>query len=54
MNSGKSACILAKLVVLGVCVCIQEKVVVFGQKWFYLGKSGFNRAKVVVLGTKWL
>ena len=28
------------------------KVVVVGQKWLYSGKSGCNRAKVVVFGQK--
>ena len=28
--------------------------VIFGQKWFYSGKSGCNIAKVVVFGQKWL
>ena len=37
MNSGKSG-------------CIQAKVVVFGQEWFYSGKSGINRAKWLYLG----
>ena len=27
---------------------------VFGQKWLYSGKSGCNRAKVVVIGQKLL
>ena len=27
---------------------------VFGQKWFYSGKSGCNREKVVVFGQKLL
>ena len=31
-------------------VCTRAKVVVFGQKWLYLGKSGFILAKVVVFG----
>ena len=30
------------------------KVVVFGQKWFYSGKSGCTWAKVVEFGQKWL
>ena len=33
-------------------VCIWAQVVVFGQKWFYLGNSGFCREKVVVFGKK--
>ena len=28
--------------------------VVFGQKWLYLGKSGCIEVKVVVFGQKWL
>ena len=31
-----------------------SKVVVFGQKLFYSGKSGCSGAKVVVFGQKWL
>ena len=31
-------------------VCTRAKVVVFEQKWLYLGKSGFILAKVVVFG----
>ena len=40
--------------------CIRVKVVVFGQKWLYLGKvvvfeqSNCFKAKVVVFGQKWL
>ena len=40
------------------CGCIQEKVVVLGQKWLHSGKSCFIRvklfirAKVVVFGYK--
>ena len=30
------------------------KVVIFGQKWLYLGKSDCIPAKVVVLEQKWL
>ena len=30
--------------------CIRAKVVVFGQKWLYSGKSDCVRAKVVVSG----
>ena len=30
------------------------KVVVFGQKWLYSGKSGSNRAKMDLFGQKWL
>ena len=28
--------------------------IIFGQKWLYLGKSDCIRAKVVVFGQKWL
>ena len=28
--------------------------VVFGKNWLYSVKTGFNRAKVVVFGQKWL
>ena len=34
--------------------CNWIKVVVFGQKWMYSGKSGCIRAKVVVFRQKWL
>ena len=33
-----------KVVVFGKGCCIREKGVVFGQKWFYSGKSSCNRA----------
>ena len=45
---------LGKIVVFEESGCIRTKVVysgrvvVFGQKWLYSGKSGCNRAKVVV------
>ena len=42
------------MVVFGVSGCIRAKLVVFGQKWLYLGKSGCFRAKVVVVKEKWL
>ena len=48
------------MVVFGQSVCTQAKVVVFGQKWLYSGKSGcirvrcFLTGKVVVFGQKWL
>ena len=57
---GKSALILAEVVVLGLCGCIQEKVVVFGQKWLcsikvvVFGKGGCIRAKVALIGQKCL
>ena len=41
--------------------CIRAKVIEFGQKWLYFGKSSCNRAKclylvkkVIVFGQKWL
>ena len=37
-----------KVVVSGQSGCIGAKVVLFGQQWLYSGKSGYNRAKVVV------
>ena len=53
--------------VLGQSGCNWAKVVVFGQKWLYSGKSGYflanllhsgksvcNPKKVVVFGQKWL
>ena len=39
LYSGKSCCILAKVVVFGQSGFIPEKVVKFGQKWLYLSKS---------------
>ena len=38
------------MVVFGQNGFIRAKMVVFGQKWLYSGKSGSNRAKVVLLG----
>ena len=38
------------MVVFGQGGSIWAKVVLFGQKWFYSGKSGCIRAKVVVFG----
>ena len=38
------------MVVIGHCGSIREKVVVFGQKWLYSGKSDCTRANVVVFG----
>ena len=52
----QSGCVRAKVVVMGQSscvgktVCTRAKVVVFEQKWLYLGKSGFILAKVVVFG----
>ena len=43
---GQSGCIRAKIVLFG-------KEVVLGQKWLYSCKSGYNRAKVVVIGQLW-
>ena len=49
-----------KTVVFGQNGCIRQKwlysgsVVVFGQKWLKSGKSGYFRAKVIVLVQKWL
>ena len=63
----KSCCIRAKVVVLGMCSSIQEKVAVFGQsgcvrakngcnqaKWLYSGKSGCALEKDFVFRQKWL
>ena len=53
---GQNGCIRANLLYSGkVDVFGQDgylcaKVVVFGQKWLYLGKSGCIRAKVAVFG----
>ena len=50
---GQSGCIRSKVVVFGQIVCIRAKEVVFGKDWWLLsGKSGRNRAKVVVLDQK--
>ena len=38
----------AKFVLFRKVGCNWAKIVVFGQKWLYSGKSGFIRAKVVV------
>ena len=38
------------MVVVGQSSCIWAKVVLFGQNWLYSGKSGSNRAKVVLFG----
>ena len=49
-----------KVIVFGKIESIRAKVVVFGQKLFYTGRSGFIRAKVVVFAqgssirAKWL
>ena len=45
---GQSCCNRAKFVVFGKIV-VFWKVVVFGEKWLFLVKSGFIRAKVVVI-----
>ena len=37
------------MVVVGQSSCIWAKVVLFIQNWLYSGKSGSNRAKVVLL-----
>ena len=42
------------MVVFGIGGYIRTKVVAFGQKELYLGKSGCYRAKVVVFGKTWL
>ena len=39
-----------KVVVFGQNVCVQEKVVLFKQKWLYSGKSGCICAKAVAFG----
>ena len=58
--SDKSGCVLAKwlysckVVVFVQSGCIRVKMVVFGQKWLYSGKSGFIGAKVFKFGQKWL
>ena len=44
---GSSGCIWANLFYLG-------KLVLFGQKWFYLGKGGILWAKLVLFGQRWL
>ena len=44
---GQSGCILTKELCSG-------KLVLFGQKWLYSGKSASFRAKNVVFGQKWL
>ena len=54
MYSGKSGCIWARGDVFRQSICIREKMVVFGQKWLYSGKSGCICAKVFVFGQKWL
>ena len=38
------------MVVIGHKLFYSSKVVIFGQKWMYSGKSGCIRAKVVVFG----
>ena len=38
LYSGESGCIRVKVVVFGQSCCIRASVVVFGQKWLYLGK----------------
>ena len=40
------------MVVFGQSGCVRAKVVVFGLKLFYSGKSGGNRVEVVVFGQK--
>ena len=42
------------MVEIGQSDCIRAKVVLFGQKLFYLGKSGSIGEKVVLFGQKWL
>ena len=58
--SVKSGCIRKKLLYLGKSdyfgpkvIFIWARVVLFGQKWLYLGKSGSLRGKVVLFGQKW-
>ena len=38
------------MVVFGQSGCVRTKVVIFGQKWVYSGKSCCIQAKVVVFG----
>ena len=58
--SGKSICILEKWLFSRKSGCITCKVVVFGTKCLYSGKSGCNRdewfylGEMVVFGQKWL
>ena len=44
MGSIRAKCLYSgKVVVIGQSGCIRAKVVVFGQKWLYSGKSGCIR-----------
>ena len=51
---GQSGCIRAKIDYILPKTLYSSKMVVFGQKWLYLGKSGCIREKVVVFAIDFL
>ena len=51
---GKSGCIRGNVTVFGKMRKYSCKVVIFGQKWLNLGKSGCVLAKMVLFEKKWL